>query len=64
MTTRLPWAKPFRRRCRAILSKAESPCGGARYGRCELAAHSPNVDHALEYGFAGHEIRWRTVVTG
>lgn len=54
----LPWAGAlawlFGGRCRARLSRADSP---VRYGRCELARQHPDEDHALEYGM--HVVRFR-----
>ena len=56
MNTRLyllPWAPPWRRRCRAVLE----PNWTGYHGRCELArGHSPNMEHALERGM--EIVRW------
>lgn len=49
----LPWARPLRRRCRA--RTATHPLGG----RCELAPHGEDIDHALERGM-GVVLRWST----
>lgn len=48
----LPWAKPFRRRCKARLL----PNYTGYHGRCELEPHNPVIKHALERGMDW--IRW------
>lgn len=48
----LPWAKPFRKQCRAELSLD----GDEYWGRCELAPHGKDIEHAVERGMIW--IRW------
>jgi hypothetical protein len=55
----VPWASVWRR-CRARLEPGAEGAG-AYYGRCDLRAHSPKVDHALERGM--DVVRFRTAVT-
>lgn len=50
------WAKPFRRRCRARLSRDTAE---TYWGRCDLAPHARSVDHALERGMI--VVRWEWV---
>lgn len=52
----LPWARWPWDRCAA---RREPQPGDVRWGRCELRRHSPDVDHALEYGM-GDALRWST----
>jgi hypothetical protein len=59
-----PW--PWSSRCRAVREPAvvRGPAGdmrhlGGHYGRCELAPHSQDVDHALERGMENVP-RWST----
>lgn len=49
----LPWAPPLGGRCRARLSRVDSP---DYFGRCELRRHWGTVDHALERGMV--VLRW------
>lgn len=68
----LPWAGPWpwSPRCRAVHEPrintqhpdAAFPISPGFYGRCELAPHGPEIDHALERGF--HCPRWSTRWTG
>lgn len=53
MIERLPWARPFGRRCLARVTREQSP---AHWGRCELARMHPGEDHAKDYGMS--VIRW------
>jgi hypothetical protein len=55
----LPWSKwPFGRRCRARREPRAGEGKWQHFGRCELAPHGPEIDHALERGFDSP--RWST----
>jgi hypothetical protein len=66
MTDGLPWSGPWpwSPRCRAVRDPEYiQAIGGAywlggQYGRCELAPHGPDIDHALERGL--ETPRWST----
>lgn len=50
----LPWARPFRKRCKARIPPKNK---FDFYGRCELSPHGPEIEHALERGMVW--VRWQ-----
>jgi hypothetical protein len=52
----LPYARPFRRRCRAVLE----PNPGGYWGRCDLSPHPDGTEHALERGML--TVRWASLL--
>ena len=50
---KLDWAKPFGRRCKAVLAPEETR---DYYGRCDLQPHRGKTEHALERGLV--TLRW------
>lgn len=48
----LPWQKMFGRRCKTRFRSTRVDF----HGRCELAPHGPEIEHALERGMVW--VRW------